>query len=79
MIDTVIAELRRILSDKGAAQAEIGAETVLLDGDLPIDSLDLATLVVALEEQTGREPFKAGFRMFKTVGELSALFETATP
>lgn len=79
MIDTVIAELRRILSDKGAAHGEIGADTVLLDGDLPIDSLDLATLVVALEEQTGREPFKAGFRMFKTVGELAILFETTAP
>jgi hypothetical protein len=33
--------------------------------------------VVALEEQTGREPFKAGFRMFTTVGELAALFDEA--
>ncbi|HEV2673291.1 MAG TPA: phosphopantetheine-binding protein [Aliidongia sp.] len=77
MIDLVIAELQRVLAAKDAAPAAIGADTVLLDGDLPIDSLDLATLVVALEEETGREPFKAGFRMFKTVGELAALFEAA--
>lgn len=77
MIDIVIAELQQILAGKGAPPAEIGADTVLLDGDLPIDSLDLATLVVTLEERTGREPFRAGFRMFKTVGELSILFEAA--
>jgi len=77
MIERVVAELQRILADKGEAPGPISADARLLDGDLGIDSLDLATLVVALEEQTGREPFKAGFRMFTTVGELAALFEAA--
>ncbi len=77
MIERVVAELQRILADKGEAYGPITADSRLLDGDLPIDSLDLATLVVALEEQTGREPFKAGFRLFATVGELATLFDEA--
>ncbi len=77
MITQVVAELQRILADKGETPGPITADSRLLDGDLAIDSLDLATLVVALEEQTGREPFKAGFRMFTTVGELAALFDEA--
>lgn len=77
MIERVVAELQRILADKGEAIGPITPDSRLLDGDLAIDSLDLATLVVALEEQTGREPFKAGFRMFTTVGELAALFDDA--
>jgi acyl carrier protein len=77
MIDIVIAELRQILADKGVDAGEIAPDMVLLNGPLPIDSLDLATLVVALEERTGREPFKAGFRLFTTVGELADLFAEA--
>jgi acyl carrier protein len=78
MIERVVAELQRILADKGESHGPITTTSLLLDGDLAIDSLDLATLVVALEEQTGREPFKAGFRMFTTVGELAALFDEAS-
>lgn len=78
MIERVVAELQRILIDKGEHPGAITADSLLLDGDLAIDSLDLATLVVALEEQTGREPFKAGFRMFTTVGELATLFDEAS-
>ena len=77
MIERVVAELQRILADKGETHGPITAGSLLLDGELPIDSLDLATLVVALEEQTGREPFKAGFRMFTTVCELATLFDEA--
>jgi acyl carrier protein len=77
MIERVVTELQRILADKGEPHGPITAGSLLLDGDLAIDSLDLATLVVTLEEQTGREPFKAGFRMFTTVGELAALFDEA--
>jgi len=76
MIDIVIAELQQILAGKGIDSCAVAPDSRLLD-DLPIDSLDLATLIVTLEEQTGREPFKAGFRMFTTVGELAALFAEA--
>ncbi len=74
MIDLVFEELRRILAEKGEEPAALAADTVLLGEALPIDSLDLAMLIVALEERTGRQPFRDGFRMFRTAGELARLF-----
>lgn len=73
-LDLIRSELTQILADKGAPAGEIAAETPLLDGPLDIDSLDLATLVVALEEKTGKTPFANGFVLFHTAGELAALF-----
>jgi len=73
-LDLIREELTQILSDKGAATGEIAADTPLLNGPLDIDSLDLATLVVALEEKTGLTPFADGFVLFHTAGELAALF-----
>lgn len=64
----------RILRDKGYDPKEVDADTVILGGDIPIDSLDLATIVVELESRTGKDPFAAGFRDFSTVGELAELY-----
>lgn len=74
-LDLIRTELTQILTDKGAATGAISADTPLLDGPLDIDSLDLATLVVALEEKTGKTPFAGGFVLFHTAGELAALFD----
>ena len=76
-LDLIREELTQILTDKGAATGEITADTLLLNGPLDIDSLDLATLVVILEEKTGLTPFADGFVLFHTAGELSALFGDA--
>lgn len=67
-------ELMQILRDKGAATGEINGDTPLLNGPYDIDSLDLATLVVSLEEKTGLTPFASGFVLFHTAGELAKLF-----
>lgn len=75
--DLVRDELIQILNEKGATVLPIEADTPLLNGPLDIDSLDLATLVVALEEKTGLQPFREGFVLFHTVGELAALFTKA--
>ena len=45
--------------------------------DLDPDSLNLALLIVKLEERTGRDPFRLGFENFETVGELVALYQRA--
>ncbi len=73
-LDLIRAELTTILTDKGAETGPIEADTPLLDGPLDIDSLDLATLVVVLEEKTGLTPFANGFVLFHTAGELAKLF-----
>lgn len=77
MLDVIAEELGRIIAEKGEAMPPLGPDTVFLGGALPIDSLDLATLLVVLEKQTGRDPFRRGFRQFTTVGELAALYEEA--
>lgn len=78
MTDSILAliadELARIAADKGESLPPIGPESVFLGGELPIDSLDLATLLVVLEQRTGQDPFRAGFIQFNTVGELAALY-----
>lgn len=70
----VCSELQQILSDKGLSGVGFKPESVLLGEEMGLDSLDLATLVVALEERTGLRPFEKGFVMFKTVAELVGLF-----
>ncbi|MBF0286166.1 MAG: acyl carrier protein [Magnetococcales bacterium] len=74
MTDAILAILARILRDKGANPPPLDETTVFLGGAIPFDSLDLATLLVEMERATGRDPFKEGFRMFQTVGELAQLY-----
>lgn len=74
VLDLIAEETARILTEKGEAAVIVTADTVFLDGPLPFDSLDLATLIVALESATGKDPFRQGFRQFTTAGELAALY-----
>lgn len=75
-VRTVIAEeLAEIVRAKGETLPPLDDGTEFLGGALPIDSLDLATLLVVLERRTGRDPFREGFRQFRTIGELVALYE----
>jgi len=74
MIAQIALILNQMLQDRGETSREIGAHTRLLGGELPVDSLDLATVVVQLEEMTGQDPFRDGFIEFRTVGELAALY-----
>lgn len=77
MLELIARETGRILAEKGEAAAPVTADTAFLDGPLPFDSLDLATLIVALEGLTGKDPFRQGFRQFSTAGELAALYAAA--
>lgn len=70
IVELIAAKLR----EKGIEAPPIDAGTRLLGGDLGIDSLDLATIVVELEERTGKDPFRDGFVTFETAGELAALY-----
>jgi len=72
--ELVFAELTDLRAAKGLGDADISRESVLLGEELGLDSLDLATLVVTLEERSGLRPFESGFVMFRTVGELIDLF-----
>lgn len=73
----IAEELAHIAADKGETLPPLDPGTVFLGGGLPIDSLDLATLLVVLEQRTGLDPFRAGFRQFTTVEELATLYAAA--
>jgi acyl carrier protein len=77
---TMLTHIERIIGDiaaaKGASKPPRVHESMrLLGGELPIDSLDLAGILVQLESVTGYDPFKEGFINFRTVGELARLYE----
>jgi len=74
LLDLIKVVVDRIATSKGTSAPKILPNTALLGGGLPIDSLDLASLVVELEQATGRDPFKAGFVDFRTAGELAQLY-----
>ena len=65
------------LAQKGVSASKISGETPLLGGDLQIDSLDLASIVVELSEKTGKDPFARGFIYFRTIAELAGLYARA--
>jgi acyl carrier protein len=69
--------IRRIVVERGGAPVETSGDTAQLGGAVPIDSLNLATIVVELEGQFGVDPFKDGFIDFKTIGETAALYVAA--
>jgi acyl carrier protein len=74
VVTRIITGLNQLISDRGEASRSIVESTRILGGDLPVDSLDLAALVVQLEELTGCDPFSGGFIEFRTVGELASLY-----
>jgi len=72
---TIHAVLSQILTERGQiAPNEIQA-TDSLTTSLGLDSLDLAVVVVRLEQQLGQDPFRDGRPMVATVGELVALYQ----
>jgi acyl carrier protein len=70
----IAAELAAIVAEKGETLPALTADSVFLGGGLPVDSLDLATLLVVLEQKLKVDPFRRGFRRFTTAGELAALY-----
>lgn len=77
ILQTIIDETKQILAQKGESNTDINVDTAFLT-DLPMDSLDLATLVVSLEINTGLDPFRAGFKTFHSVGQLVELYESVS-
>lgn len=74
----IMTHIGRLVNDCRAnlslAPVDVNQSDVLLDGTLGIDSLDLAVLVVGLEEATGKDPFANGIVHFQTAGELASLY-----
>ncbi|WP_413736082.1 hypothetical protein [Shewanella sp. BJSY2023SW005] len=75
--DIIMNETRQLIENKGETCPDFDLSAKFLS-DLPMDSLDLATLIVSLELNTGIDPFRDGFKQFHSVAELIALYESAS-
>jgi acyl carrier protein len=74
LVTAIGDQIRRIGQEKGSPVTCIAPETPMLGGELALDSLDLAGIVVELQQLTGKDPFERGFVEFRTVDELARLF-----
>ena len=74
--DTVIRAIREILTEKGAAIEEIESKHTLTE-DLGLDSLDLAVLVVKLEQSLGCDPFRDQAQPLSTLGQFVSAYDQA--
>jgi acyl carrier protein len=71
----ILTNLREFLAEKNSPIPEsLGLDSIFLQGDLPMDSLDLAIFLLRLEEETGKDPFREGFRSFITVSDLISIY-----
>jgi acyl carrier protein len=57
---TIMQVIHRVVTERGHEIPELTGATVLLGGAIPIDSLDLAAIVVELESRFGKDPSRKG-------------------
>ena len=72
---SIFSYIDKVREQKGLEVMKASDDTELIGEDTGLDSLDLAVLVTELEQKTGKDPFKEGFIMFRTVAEWAALYE----
>ena len=65
--------INRVLTDTGRVPREFQTEETLT-GTIGLDSLDLAVLVVGLEQALGVDPFRSGAAPVATFGQLVDLY-----
>ncbi|MCP4193546.1 MAG: acyl carrier protein [Planctomycetaceae bacterium] len=70
---TISGVINRILTDSGRDVREISDDDTFMD-TIGLDSLDLAVMVVGLEQSLGVDPFREGAQAVQTVGELVELY-----
>ena len=66
--------IHRVLTDTGRPTRDLEDDDTLIDS-IGLDSLDLAVLVVRLEEHLGVDPFREGAEPVRTFGALVSLYE----
>jgi acyl carrier protein len=71
---TVGQVINRVLTDTGRHSRQFHDDDTLT-GMIGLDSLDLAVMVVGLEQALGVDPFRTGAHPVQTFGELVALYE----
>lgn len=74
---TIANTINKILTDMGRDELT-PTDSDALTGELGLDSMDLAVLVVTLKKSLGVDPFRDGSTTARTFGELVAVYEQAT-
>lgn len=75
---TVVDTINKVRTDLGREQLTPKDSDALM-GELGLDSLDLAVLVVSLEKELGVDPFRDGSKTARTLGELVDVYKEAMP
>jgi acyl carrier protein len=73
----IIEEISAVLKEAGKEMPETNDSTALSRGGLGLDSMDLAVLVVRLEQRLHCDPFNSAAleRFPTTLGEFAKLYE----
>ena len=72
----IISAINKVRHDSGRGKIS-PQDDDLLAGEIGLDSLDLAVLVVTLEQQLGVDPFREGSQTARTLGELISVYAEA--
>lgn len=72
----IVETINQIRTDSGR-EALTPEDDHSLTGDLGLDSLDLAVLVVSLEKELGIDPFREGGATARSLSELITVYERA--
>ena len=70
--ETIVAAVNKIRRDSGRDEIQPSDDTPI--AELGLDSLDLAVLVVSLEQSLGRDPFRDGAAQITSFGEFVELY-----
>jgi acyl carrier protein len=73
--DTVERAIQHVLSNSGRAGLVLKDEDLLF-GKIGLDSLDLAQVVVALEQELKVDPFRKSGSPIRTFGDLVRAYQT---
>ncbi|MEM8680197.1 MAG: acyl carrier protein [Planctomycetota bacterium] len=74
--DAIETSISTILSQSGRSMPAWD-DDLSLSEDLKLDSLDLAQMVVRLEGELGRDPFRTGSHPVRTLRDLVELYAAA--
>lgn len=69
----IVDVINKVRTDLGR-EALTPQDSDALTGELGLDSLDLAVLVVSLEKELGVDPFRDGSATARTLGELVKVY-----
>lgn len=74
--EQISATINQVLTQSGRPSRTFAADETLL-GDIGLDSLDLAEVVVTLEQKLGVDPFRQGAAGVRTFGDFVQSYSRA--